>query len=107
MGVSTLKEKKSDEVDRDLLELSLGLSYEYGRRFPSRLSLRNFKIRIPVNGKERSFKAFTCGAVAVAHAVIGERVIRVRCSSSRLRRLTLGLEDPDALRQFIEWMHDR
>jgi hypothetical protein len=95
------REHRSPDSHRALMLLALELMNDYWERFPPRLSLRHFKIRIPVDGRERAFTAFTCGTAAVAYSKVRDRVLWVRCSSKRLRQLSLAHEDPEQLHAFL------
>jgi hypothetical protein len=95
------REYRSPDSVRALTLLAMDLSNDYWERFPARLSLRHFKIRIPVHGRERTFTAFTCGTAAVAYAKVRDRLVWVRCSSKRLRQLSLAHEDPEQLHAFL------
>jgi hypothetical protein len=95
------REHRFPDRHRALMLLAMELSNDYWERFPPRLSLRHFKIRIPVDGRERTFTAFTCGTAAVAYSKVRDRVVWVRCSSKRLRQLSLAHEDPEHLHAFL------
>lgn len=76
-------------------------------RFPLTLRFDRTKIGVPVDGREVIFTTYVCGRQVRALADINGLWVGVECSLSRLRRLTLGTEDPKELRLYLRELHKR